>query len=112
MNFLAILELIKRGSPDVIELKSYVHVGESRRFYNQKNMPTLDDMKVFMNKLLTYLPNYEFIRQHIPSRAILLIRKDLKKKAWINFPKFFDLIESGKEPITEEYSSTMMTGNE
>ena len=104
-------ELIRRGMPDVIELKSYVHVGESRRFYSQKNMPTLEDMKVFMDKLLTHLPEYEFIRQHIPSRAILLIRKDLKKKAWINFPKFFDLIEKGKEPTTEDYSSTVMTGN-
>ena len=104
-------DLIRRGSPDVIELKSYVHVGESRRFYSQENMPTLDEMKVFMDKLLIELPEYEFIRQHVPSRAILLIRKDLKKKAWINFPKFFELIEQGKKPSTEEYSSVVMTGN-
>jgi len=104
-------DLIRRGNPDVIELKSYVHVGESRRFYSQENMPTLDEMKVFMDKLLKELPEYEYIRQHIPSRAILLIRKDLKKKAWINFPKFFEIIESGKKPATEEYSSVIMTGN-
>ena len=104
-------DLIRRGSPDVIELKSYVHVGESRRFYSQENMPTLDEMKVFMDKLLIELPEYEFIRQHIPSRAILLIRKDLNKKAWINFPKFFELIEQGKQPTTEEYSSVTMTNN-
>jgi tRNA wybutosine-synthesizing protein 1 len=104
-------ELIRRGMPDVIELKSYVHVGESRRFYDQKNMPTLDEMKIFMDKLLNELPEYEFIRQHIPSRAILLIRKDLNKKAWINFPKFFKSIEQGKQPTTEEYSSVIMTDN-
>jgi len=104
-------ELIRRGMPDVIELKSYVHVGESRRFYDQKNMPNLDEMKIFMDKLLNELPEYELIRQHIPSRAILLIRKDLNKKAWINFPKFFKLIEQGKQPTTEEYSSVTMTNN-
>ncbi len=104
-------ELIRRGSPDVIELKSYVHVGESRRFYSQKNMPTLEDMKIFMDKLLEVLPEYEYIRQHVPSRAILLIRKDLNRKAWINFPKFFDMIEQGKEPTTEDYSSEIITGN-
>ena len=68
-------------------------------------------MKVFMDKLLKVLPEYEYIRQHVPSRAILLIRKDLKRKAWINFPKFFDLIEEGKIPDTESYSSVIMTGN-
>jgi len=104
-------DLIRRGNPGVIELKSYVHVGESRRFYSQENMPTLDEMKVFMDKLLKVLPEYEYIRQHVPSRAILLIRKDLKRKAWINFPKFFDLIEEGKIPDTESYSSVIMTGN-
>ena len=104
-------QLINKGSPDVIELKSYVHVGASRKFYSQENMPTLDDMKVFMDDLLKHLPDYEYIREHKPSRAILLIKKSLKKKAWINFPKFFELINNHKEFNTGDYSSEIMTGN-
>lgn len=105
-------ELIKIGSPDFIELKSYVHVGESRRFYKHENMPTLDEMKIFMKELLNFLPEYEYMRQHIPSRAILLIKKSLKRKPWINFPKFFKMIEEKKEFNTEDYASESIEANE
>lgn len=104
-------ELIKLGSPDFIELKSYVHVGESRRFYKHENMPTLDEMKDFTKQLLNYLPEYEYMRQHISSRAILLIKKSLKRKPWINFPKFFKMIEEKKEFNTEDYASESMEAN-
>jgi len=105
-------KLIKLGQPDFIELKSYVHVGASRDFYNQENMPNLEEMDDFMNQLLTYLPEYEFSRTHKPSRAILLIRKSLNKKPWINFPKFFELIEQNKEFNAEDYCSEIIQPNE
>jgi len=98
-------ELIKIGSPDFIELKSYVHVGESRRFYKHENMPNTTEMKIFMKELLDYLPEYEYMREHIPSRAILLIKKSLKRKSWINFPKFFKMIEEGANFKSEDYCS-------
>ena len=56
-------------------------------------MPSLKEMHDFTKELLAYLPEYEYIRQHIPSRAILLIKKSLKRKSWINFPKFFQMIK-------------------
>ncbi len=104
--------LIDKGKPDVIELKSYVHVGAGREYYKQENMPTLQEMKIFLNKLLKYLPEYEFLRQHSPSRAILLIKKSLNKKSWINFPKFFDLIENNKSFKAEDYCSEIIMPNE
>ena len=103
--------LIKRGSPDVIELKSYVWVGASQKLYTVQNMPLLEDMQEFTNNLLELLPDYEYIKTHIQSRAILLIKKSLKKKAWINFPKFFELIAKGKNFDTEDYSSEIITPN-
>tara|TARA_Y100000310_G_scaffold307890_1_gene350440 strand:- start:333 stop:692 length:360 start_codon:yes stop_codon:yes gene_type:complete len=104
-------ELIKRGSPDVIELKSYVWVGASQEHYKVPNMPYIDDMKQFMNQLLEHLPGYEYMREHRPSRAILLIKKSLNRKCWINYPKFFQLTESGQDYTKEDYSSKVMQPN-
>jgi tRNA wybutosine-synthesizing protein 1 len=104
--------LIRRGMPDVVELKSYVWVGAGRKNYGITSMPTMEEMEIFMKKLLEELPEYEYVKKHNPSRAILLARKTLGKKTWINFPKFFDLIEQGKTFSMEDYASPMITGNE
>lgn len=105
-------ELIRRGDPDVIELKSYVWVGASQGHYNVENMPYMKDMEKFTKELLEVLPEYEYARQHIPSRAILLIKKSLNKKCWIDYPKFFDMVESNKKFTAEDYSSKIMMPNE
>ena len=105
-------ELIKRGNPDFIELKSYVWVGESQNFYKVENMPYMEDLENFMKELLKEIPEYEYTKEHIPSRAILLIKKSLKKKCWINFPRFFDLIESGKKFKAKDYCSKVIQPND
>ena len=104
--------LIKRGNPDFIELKSYVCVGASRNFYGMGNMPTMDDMKEFNKKLLENLPDYEYISEHIPSRAILLIKRSLNKKPWINFPRFFEIVEKESSFDTRGYCSEVIMPNE
>jgi len=104
--------LIKRGMPDFIELKSYVWVGDGRKNYDIKNMPTLQEMEIFMKELLEKLPDYEYIKKHIPSRAILLAKKSLHKKTWINFPKFFEMIEKNQDFSTEDYTSENIMPNE
>jgi len=105
-------ELIKRGDPDFIELKSYVWVGASQKNYKVHNMPRIEDMEKFMKKLLIEIPEYEYHRTHIPSRAILLIKKSLNRKSWINYPKFFDMIEQGKDFGAEDYCSEVIQPNE
>src|SRR3989344_5378788 len=62
-------------------------------------------------ELLKLLPEYEYIREHIPSRVVLLAKKSLKKKVWINFPKFFRLLETGKEFKAEDYCSRTIMPN-
>jgi tRNA wybutosine-synthesizing protein 1 len=103
--------LINRGSPDFIELKSYVWVGASQNYYKPKNMPFIEDVRTFAKDLTNILPEYEIIKEHIPSRVILLIKKSLNKKSWINFPKFFELTNSKKKFTTEDYSSNVMESN-
>ena len=105
-------KLIEKGQPDFIELKSYVWVGASQKSYEVKNMPYMQDMKSFTDEILKFIPYYEYLESHVPSRAVLLGKKSLNKKHWINFPKFFDLVNSGKDYITEDYSEVSIQPNE
>ncbi|MEM3062273.1 MAG: 4-demethylwyosine synthase TYW1, partial [Nitrososphaerota archaeon] len=104
-------KLILRGYPDFLELKSYVWVGASQRYYKPQNMPFMEDIRKFAQNLIKIMPEYEIMREHIPSRVILLIKKDLKRKCWINFPKFFNMIEEGKEFSAGDYCSRVMEKN-
>jgi tRNA wybutosine-synthesizing protein 1 len=104
-------DLIKKGNPDFIELKSYMWVGESQKSYKRENMPNMEEVREFTSELLKYLPDYELIREHIPSRVTLLIKKSLNKKSWINFPKFFELLENKKPFTAEDYCSKIMMPN-
>jgi len=105
-------DLIKKGDPDFLELKSYMWVGASQNYYVKENMPNMEDVRKFSNEILKLLPEYEYIREHIPSRVILLAKKSLNKKVWIDFPKFFKLLESGKSFNEKDYCSRIITPNE
>ena len=110
-NYEDYAELIRRGSPDFIELKSYVWVGESQKNYRVQNMPYIEDMKDFTKRLLEFPPEYEYLSRHESSRAILLGRRSLNKKHWINFTKFFDLVNSRADYKSEDYCSEKMEDN-
>jgi len=99
-------ELIKCGNPDFIKIKGYVHVGASRKFLKRENMPSHEEIKKLSEKLITFLPNYEIISDHEPSKVFCLIKKSMKKKQYIDFAKFF-----GGEFNAEEYSSNQMCPN-
>ena len=104
-------KLIRKGEPDFIELKSYVWVGASQKHYKVQNMPFMESMKNFMDELLKELPEYEYLAEHGPSRAILLGKKSFNKKHWINFPKFFELVREGKDYSAIDYCSSKMEPN-
>ncbi len=110
-NFEGYKALIERGQPDFIEAKSYMHVGASRKFLERTNMPSHEEVKGFSKKLETLLPDYEIIDEHEPSRAVCFSRKSLNKKRYIDFQKFFEIVNSGKEASAEEYSSERMCAN-
>ncbi len=104
--------LIRRGDPDFLELKSYVWVGASQEYYKVQNMPYMEDVREFAEKLIKIMPEYEIMREHIPSRVVLLIKKDLKRKSWIDFPKFFNLLDSNQKFTAEDYCSIAIKPNE
>ena len=105
-------ELIERGEPDFVELKSYVWVGASQESYKVPNMPYMEDMNQYTEELLKHLPDYEYLASHPKSRAILIGKKSLNKKRWIDFNRFFELAKNNIQDYTsEDYSKEIIQPN-
>jgi len=94
-------KLIKKGNPDFVEVKGYMFVGASRQRLDKGNMPYHEDVVEFTRKIKEYLEDYELCAEHISSRVVLLAHKKYKKDGkwftWIDFDKFFKLVNSKEE---------------
>ena len=94
-------ELVKKGKPDFIEVKAYMHVGPSRERLNFEQMPWHEEIIDFTKELMKYLPDYEIATEHVPSRVVLCARKEFKRNekwyTWIDFEKWNRLINSAKD---------------
>ena len=99
--------LITRGNPDFIELKAYMWVGASQHRLKRENMPLHEDVLAFTKELQQHLPEYELVTEHIPSRAVLMAKRKFKKQGiwhtWIDFEKYHDLVNAGKDFTVEDY---------
>lgn len=88
-------ELIQKGDADFVEVKGYMFVGASRQVLAMENMPYHEEVKAYGEELVKFLPEYELIDEHKPSRVVLLAKKkfyDSEKKrylTWIDFEGFF-----------------------
>ncbi|MGM5481403.1 MAG: 4-demethylwyosine synthase TYW1 [Nanobdellota archaeon] len=105
-------DLLEEADPDFIEVKGYMHVGESQQYLNRDNMPFHEEIRQFSEKLSPLLENYAVVTEHEPSRVILLAKESFKKDGkwmtWIDFDKWFDIV--GKEdysPKTDEYNAPL-----
>ncbi len=83
-------KLIKKASPDFIEVKGYMWVGASQERLKFENMPKSYEIEEFAMKVLEHLDDYEYVTEHSPSRVILLAKKKFNKQTWIDYPKFFE----------------------
>jgi len=94
-------KLIERANVDFVEVKAYMHVGESQFRLKREQMPFHTEVLEFAKKILSHLPNYELVMEHIPSRVVVLVKKEFKRngkwKTWIDFEKYDKLVNSGKE---------------
>ncbi|NQV91633.1 4-demethylwyosine synthase TYW1 [Candidatus Woesearchaeota archaeon] len=107
--------LIKRSDSDFIEVKGYMHVGESRNNLGRTNMPIHEEIIKFTQSLMPFLDDYEIVSEHIPSRVLMLAKKKYKKEGvwytWIDFPKFEELANLGVEFTSDDYlAKTPKTG--
>lgn len=104
-------QLIERGMPDFFMVKGYMFVGASKKMMSPKNVPVHDEVVAFCKELAVILPDYEIADEHRQSRVVLFMRKSLYKKKFINFPAFYEAVNNGRIPTTEEYSSVNMQPN-
>ena len=99
--------LIERGNPDFLEVKAYMFVGASRERLSMDNMPSHADVLAFTKQLTKYLPDYEIVSEHKPSRVFMLAKKKFKRNGkwftWIDFPKYHELALQGDDFTTEDY---------
>ena len=70
-------ELIKLADPDFVELKGYMHVGESQKRLKREAMPSLDEIRAFAEKLGSLI-GYEYLAEDYPSRVSLLANPSSK----------------------------------
>lgn len=94
-------ELIQKGDPDFIEAKAYMHVGPAMGRMKKEMMPIHEEVVEFSKELAKLLPDYEIVSEHIGSRVIMFAKKKFKIDGrwhtWIDFPKYHELVMSGKE---------------
>jgi tRNA wybutosine-synthesizing protein 1 len=64
-------KLIKRANPNFVELKGYVHVGESQKRLPREAMPLHPDVKAFSKKV-SELSGYPYKDEEKSSRVVLL----------------------------------------
>ena len=72
-------ETIWKMKPEFLEIKSYMHIGDSRSRLNRENMPTYDEIKDWTEKFCA-VSGYVFKDFSKPSRITLSVRPDLKDK--------------------------------
>jgi len=113
----AYAKLIKIGNPDFINVKAYMHVGASIERLSGSNMPSHKEVIEFSKSLLPFLEDYDIVTDYPQSWVVLLAKKKFKKDGkwftWIDFEKYFKLVNSGIEPKTEDYlKETPVTGLE
>jgi tRNA wybutosine-synthesizing protein 1 len=104
-------ELIERGIPDFIEIKGYMHIGKSKLILKYEQMPMMHEIKEFSEQMAEILPDYDVVSEHEPSRVVLLVRKDMKDKQYIDFGKFSDTVNAGKQAVAEEYGAKVIQKN-
>lgn len=70
---------ILKADPTYIEVKAYMFVGSSRQRLSLDNMPRHSEVVEFSDKLCNKI-GYKIIDEQIPSRVVLLMKKDLPNR--------------------------------
>ena len=97
-------ELILKSDSEFIEVKAYMHVGPSQQRLKRENMPLHEEVVAFSQELLRFLPGYEIVSEHIPSRVVMFAKTKFKIDGvwhtWIDFLKYKELVLSGRTNFT------------
>jgi tRNA wybutosine-synthesizing protein 1 len=66
----------ERADPDFVELKAYMHVGDSRDRLDREAMPDHDDVLAFARAVQAHLPEHTVLKDQPQSRVALLARDE------------------------------------
>jgi tRNA wybutosine-synthesizing protein 1 len=72
-------ELFERAQAHFVEVKAYMWVGHSQERMSQEQMPLHEEVVAFAKELAA-ASGYEVVDEHVPSRVVLLRRKDAPDK--------------------------------
>ncbi|KAG0742138.1 hypothetical protein G6F57_007867 [Rhizopus arrhizus] len=103
------VELIRRGKPSFIEVKGVTYCGYSGASdLTMANVPFHVEVIEFCRKLTSKLDGeYEISAEHAHSCSLLIAHKNFKINGeWhthIDYPKFFELVKSGKPFTSLDY---------
>jgi len=73
-------ELIAPSNADIIEVKAYMHLGLARKRHTKEQMPNIEEVTLFAQKLGKTLGNYKIEAQMPNSLIVLLRRQDSNHK--------------------------------
>jgi len=88
-------ELIKKGNPHFVEVKSYMHVGYSKSRLTEKEMVTMEEIRKWANEVDKFLPNFEFMDEDEDARIVILQNKERYVDRWIVKPEESSLFKFG-----------------
>jgi tRNA wybutosine-synthesizing protein 1 len=77
-------DLFRKGCPNFIELKSYMHVGMSTNRLEQSNMLEMNEIQGFANAALRYLDDFSVMDESTISRIIVLQNNVRYISRWID----------------------------
>lgn len=76
-------ELIRRGMPHFVEIKSYMHIGGSMSNLGKENMLEMSEIRDYSMKVLKHLPEFSYMDEHERSRISVLQNQGRKADRWI-----------------------------
>jgi tRNA wybutosine-synthesizing protein 1 len=76
-------QLMARGDPHFIEIKSYMHVGMSTRRLEMDNMLSMEEIRAYASKLCNKMPGFTEMDESEISRIVVLQNKKRHVDRWI-----------------------------
>ncbi len=79
-------ELVQQANPHFVEFKAYMHIGFSQYRMKRENMPAMEEVRDFSNRVLEHLPGFEAMDEDGPSRIVVLRNKVRETERQIKGP--------------------------
>lgn len=76
-------EMMQRGNPHFIELKSYMHIGMSIQRLEQEHMLEMDEVRKFAGALCSKMPSFTLMDESEISRIVVLQNRLRYVERWI-----------------------------